>query len=190
MQNERTFLRHRHAVFDAQIAHRRHHCAADFAHRSRSGRRRECSRRAQELAKRYAETIVTETEPRHRATQELIRDYVLKNFTGENATDSARACCSSFFAARMRSRKCIAPSATSCTSAPAAKRFATRLAITSPTIHGKVTYFEPGVLAAFDPKAVERDLKLWAEFSDSDGGILDQVIRFPATARRSRRRWC
>ena len=38
---------------------------------------------SQELSKRYAETIVTETDPRHRATQELIRDYVLKNFTGE-----------------------------------------------------------------------------------------------------------
>src|ERR671934_773008 len=36
-----------------------------------------------ELAKRYANTIVTETDPRHRATQELIREYVLKNFTGE-----------------------------------------------------------------------------------------------------------
>src|SRR5213082_2898083 len=36
-----------------------------------------------ELAKRYADTIVTETDPRHRATQELIRDYVLENFTGE-----------------------------------------------------------------------------------------------------------
>ena len=47
---------------------------------------------------------------------------------------------------------------------------------------GKVTYFEPGVLAAFDPKAVERDLKLWAEFSDSDGGILDRTVRFPANA--------
>src|SRR5947207_10760329 len=35
-----------------------------------------------ELAKRYAEGIVTETNARHRATQELIRDYVLKNFTG------------------------------------------------------------------------------------------------------------
>src|SRR5438132_12961773 len=33
-----------------------------------------------ELAKRYAETIVTETEPRHRATQELIRDHLLKSF--------------------------------------------------------------------------------------------------------------
>jgi nucleoside diphosphate kinase len=47
---------------------------------------------------------------------------------------------------------------------------------------GKVTYFEPGVLAAFDPKAVEQDLKLWAEFSDSDGGILDRVVPFPAGA--------
>src|SRR6267378_3857569 len=36
-----------------------------------------------ELAKRYAETIVTEKDERHRATQELIRDYVLRNFAGE-----------------------------------------------------------------------------------------------------------
>ena len=36
-----------------------------------------------ELVKRYAETIVTETESRHRATQELIREYVRRNFTGE-----------------------------------------------------------------------------------------------------------
>src|SRR5499426_566771 len=36
-----------------------------------------------ELARRYGDTIVTETDPRHRATHKLIRDYVLKNFTGE-----------------------------------------------------------------------------------------------------------
>ena len=36
-----------------------------------------------ELTKCYAETIVTETDARHRATQELLRDYVLKNFTGK-----------------------------------------------------------------------------------------------------------
>ena len=48
---------------------------------------------------------------------------------------------------------------------------------------GKVVYFEPAVLAAFDPKAVERDLKLWAEFSDTDGGILDRVIEFPKDAK-------
>src|SRR5438874_5773495 len=36
----------------------------------------------EELTRSYAELIVTETEPRHRATQELIREYVLRNFTG------------------------------------------------------------------------------------------------------------
>src|SRR3954468_18100091 len=38
---------------------------------------------SEELVRRYAETIVTATDPRHRATQELIRDYVRKNFTGK-----------------------------------------------------------------------------------------------------------
>src|SRR5438093_8909257 len=43
-----------------------------------------------ELARRYADTIVTETDARHRATQELIREYVLKNFTGEKNGQNAR----------------------------------------------------------------------------------------------------
>src|SRR6266851_5342485 len=44
-----------------------------------------------ELVRRYAETIVTEIEPRRRATQELIRDYVLKNFSGEATGQRPRA---------------------------------------------------------------------------------------------------
>src|SRR5438132_3533655 len=48
---------------------------------------------------------------------------------------------------------------------------------------GKSAYFEPAVLAGFEPNAVERDLKLWAEFSDSDGGILDKAIAFPKEAK-------
>jgi nucleoside diphosphate kinase len=37
-------------------------------------------------------------------------------------------------------------------------------------------------VAAFDPKMIERDLKLWAQYSDSDGGILDNCVQFPAGA--------
>src|SRR5256714_3093947 len=48
---------------------------------------------------------------------------------------------------------------------------------------GKVTYFEPAVLTAIQPDQVERDLKLCAEFSDSDGGILEKVIEHPAGAK-------
>src|SRR5205823_1206348 len=45
---------------------------------------------SEELVRRYAETIVGETEPVHRATQELIRDYVLRNFTGQKNGHAAR----------------------------------------------------------------------------------------------------
>jgi len=46
--------------------------------------------------------------------------------------------------------------------------------------NGQVRYFEPAVLTAIQPDQVERDLKLWAEFSDTDGGILEKVIEYPA----------
>jgi nucleoside diphosphate kinase len=48
---------------------------------------------------------------------------------------------------------------------------------------GKMTYFEPGVIASLDAESVEYNLKLWAEFSESDGGLLDDVLSYPANAK-------
>jgi nucleoside diphosphate kinase len=134
-----------------------------------------------ELAKRYTDTIVTETDPDHRATQELIRKYVLKNFTGEKSGQRPRVL---FLIFR-------GPDAVEKVHGTVGHILHERTS--GETIRdtygdyvtddsGKVTYFEPGVLAAFDPKAVERDLKLWAEFSDADGGILEGTVPFPANA--------
>ena len=135
-----------------------------------------------ELAKRYAETIVTETDARHRATQELIRDYVLKNFTGSINGERPRVLFLIFRGpdAVERIRQTVGHIVHERTSGETIRDTYGDY-ITDAL--GKVTYFEPGVLAAFDSKAVERDLKLWTEFSDSDGGILDQVITFPAGAK-------
>jgi nucleoside diphosphate kinase len=131
-----------------------------------------------ELAKHYAETIVTETDPRHRATQELIREYALKNFTGEKNGQQARVLFLIFRGpdAVERIHRTVGHIVHERTSGETIRdTYGDYITDNS----GKVTYFEPGVLAAFDSKAVERDLKLWAEFSDRDGGILDQVIAFP-----------
>jgi hypothetical protein len=46
-----------------------------------------------------------------------------------------------------------------------------------------VTYFEPAVIASLDAESVEYNLKLWAEFLDSDGGVLDNVISYPSGAK-------
>ena len=135
-----------------------------------------------ELAKRYAETIVTETEPRHRATQELIRDYVLKNFTGTINGERPRVLFLIFRGpdAVEKVHRTVGHIVHERTSGETIRdTYGDYITDDS----GKVTYFEPGVLATFDPKAVERDLKLWAKFSDSDGGILDQVIPFPSDAK-------
>src|SRR5438552_1920010 len=134
-----------------------------------------------ELTERYADTIVTETDPRHRATQELIRDYVLENFTGEKNGRRPRVL---FLIFRGRDavekiHRVVGHIVHERTSGETIRdTYGDYITDDS----GKVTYFEPGVLAAFDPKPVERDLKLWAEFSHRDGGILDRVITFPPGA--------
>ncbi|PYK41831.1 MAG: nucleoside-diphosphate kinase [Verrucomicrobia bacterium] len=135
-----------------------------------------------ELAKRYAETIVTETDAPHRATQELIRDYVLKNFTGEKNGQRPRVLFLIFRGpdAVEKIHRTVGHIVHERTSGETIRDTYGDY-ITDDT--GKVTYFEPGVLAAFETEAVERDLKLWAEFSDRDGGILDHSITFPAGAK-------
>src|SRR5437016_3658505 len=134
-----------------------------------------------ELAKRYAETIVTETDAPHRATQELIRDYVLKNFTGEKNGQRPRVLFLIFRGpdAVEKIHRTVGHIVHERTSGETIRDTYGDY-ITDDT--GKVTYFEPGVLAAFETEAVERDLKLWAEFSDRDGGILDRVVPFHANA--------
>ena len=47
---------------------------------------------------------------------------------------------------------------------------------------GEVIYFEPGVIAPPDLDSAVQNLKLWSDFSDSDGGLLDDTIQFPAGA--------
>jgi nucleoside diphosphate kinase len=132
---------------------------------------------SEELVDRYAETLVTETEPRHRATQQLIREYVLKNFTGERNGQSARVLMLVFRGpdAIARTRDTVGHIEHEHTSGETVRdTFGDYITDDS----GKVTYFEPAVLAAFHPDEVKRDLQLWAEFSDRDGGILDQCVRF------------
>ena len=134
---------------------------------------------SEELVRRYTEGIVSAKDPRHRATQELIRDYVRKNFTGERDGQRPRVLLLVFRGpdAIEKIRNVVGHIVHERTSGETIRDtygdYVTDEA-------GKVTYFEPGVLASLDAESVEENLKLWAEFSDRDGGILDDVISYPA----------
>ncbi|HEU0208414.1 MAG TPA: nucleoside-diphosphate kinase [Candidatus Udaeobacter sp.] len=134
-----------------------------------------------ELTKRYAETIITETDLRHRATQQLIREYVLKNFTGEKNGQRPRVLFLIFRGpdAVERMHQVVGHIVHERTSGETIRdTYGDYVTDDS----GKVVYFEPGVVTALESGAVERDLRLWAEFSDSDGGILDYAVPFPSDA--------
>lgn len=134
-----------------------------------------------DLVKRYTETIVTEKDPRHRATQELIRKYVTKNFAGKVNDQRPRVLLLVFRGpdAVAKIRDTVGHIVNERTSGETIRDTYGDY-ITSDA--GEVTYFEPAVLTDFEARGVEEDLKLWSEFSDSDGGILDQVITFPSGA--------
>src|SRR5215470_17471251 len=134
-----------------------------------------------ELTRRYADTIVTETDARHRSTQQLIREYVLKNFSGERSGQCPRVLFLIFRGpdAVDKIHQVVGHIVHERTSGETIRdTYGDYITDDS----DKVVYFEPGVVTAFEPDAVERDLRLWSDFSDSDGGILDHAVPFPPGA--------
>jgi nucleoside diphosphate kinase len=134
------------------------------------------------LVRRYTETIVSSTDPRHRATQKMIRDYVLRNFTGERDGHHPRVLLLVFRGpgAVEKIKNVVGHIVHERTSGETIRdTYGDYITDDS----GKVAYFEPAVIASLDAESVEYNLKLWAEFSDSDGGILDNVISYPPGAK-------
>jgi nucleoside diphosphate kinase len=137
---------------------------------------------SEELVRRYTENIITAQNPAHRATQGLIRDYIRKNFTGEREGHHPRVLLLVFRGAGAveKIRHVVGHIVHERTSGETIRDTYGDY-ITDEA--DKVTYFEPGVIASLDAQSVEESLKLWAQFSDSDGGILDDAITYPAGAK-------
>jgi len=131
-----------------------------------------------ELVEKYAAGIVNDPEPGHRETQELIKKYVLKNFAPSAAGTRPRVLMLVFKGedAVNKLRSTVGHIVNERTSGETIRDtygdyFADE--------HGNVTYFEPAVLAPPDSASAAADLKLWAAYSDSDGGLLDNAITYP-----------
>jgi len=131
-----------------------------------------------ELATEYADTIVSANNPTDRRIQELIRHYVLEQyapdpqtgqrrrvmmlvFRGEDACKKVRAAVGQIEPTRGTSGETIRDTYGDYIVAP----------------DGSVRYFEPAVLAAPAPSEVERKMRIWAKYSDRDGGLLEGVVK-------------
>lgn len=132
---------------------------------------------SKDLVQKYADSIVSEEDERHRHTQQLVRDYIRKNFGPD-----ASGVCSRVLLLVLQGEDAVAK-VRKVTGHLVYDRTAGETIRDTYgdyiTEDGRVVYFEPAALAPQSVEAAEADLKLWSAFSDTDGGILDHVIAAP-----------
>jgi nucleoside diphosphate kinase len=137
---------------------------------------------SRDLVERYASEIVSDPDPRHRDTQELIQRYVRKNFVPAATGSHPRVMLLVFRGedAVKKIRETVGHIVNERTSGETIRDTYGDY-ITDEA--GRVTYFEPSVLAPPDSACAKNDLLLWAKFSDSDGGLLGEAMEYPPGAK-------
>lgn len=131
-----------------------------------------------ELVRQYADASVSEDDPQDAHIQELIRDYILKNLSPDPKTGLRRRVMVLLFRGEDAVRR-----------TRAVVGHLSRDRRTGETIrdtygdliyddNGQVRYFEPAVLAAPTVAEARAKLRLWTRYSDTDGGLLENVIPY------------
>jgi nucleoside diphosphate kinase len=131
-----------------------------------------------ELIKQYTAGFVSAQDPQDRKIQELLKQYVLQHFSPDPKTGRRRRVMTLLFQGDEAVRKVrsvvgnLGPD----------RRMGETIRDTYGDFileeNGQVRYFEPAVLAAPSAEEAETNLKMLARYSDSDGGVLENVIGY------------
>jgi nucleoside diphosphate kinase len=136
---------------------------------------------SEQLSKEYAETIVSAKDPQDRIIQEQLRDYVIKNLSPDPKTGRRRRIMMMLFRGEDAVRKVRSVVGNLSPDRRGGETIRDTYSDLILNDDGKtVRYFEPAVLAAPNEEEAETKLKMWARYSDADGGILENVIVYPA----------
>src|SRR5437763_7188752 len=131
-----------------------------------------------ELVQKYSEATISANDPQDRYIQDLIYQYILQNLSPEPKTGRRRRAMMLLFRGEDAVRKVrsvvgnISPE----------RRGGETIRDTYGDIvldeAGSVRYFEPAVLAAPNVEEAQMKLKLWAKYSDTDGGLIRENIAY------------
>jgi nucleoside diphosphate kinase len=133
---------------------------------------------SEQLVKEYSQAIVSANDPQDRRVQELIRDYIIQNLSPDPKSGKRRRVMMLLFKGEDAVRKTRAVIG----NISAHRRGGETIRDTYGDLildeNDNVRYFEPAVLAA--PNAEEAQLKarLWARYSDTDGGIVHETLTY------------
>jgi nucleoside diphosphate kinase len=132
-----------------------------------------------ELVQQYVENIISAKDPQDRKIQELLQQYILKNLSPDPKTGRRRRVLMMVFQGDEGVRKVRSVVGNISPDHRSGETIRDTYSDLIMDDDGEVRYFEPAVLAAPNAEEAETKLKLWARFSDADGGVLEDVIAYP-----------
>jgi len=139
-----------------------------------------------ELVKEYAETIVSAQDNHDRKIQELLQQYVQQQLCPDPKTGRRRRVMMLLFRGDEAVRKVRSVVGNLSPDRRGGETIRDTYSDLIMDDDGSVRYFEPAVLAAPNVQESEGKLKLWARFSDKDGGILENVITYGSGEKQER----
>jgi len=131
-----------------------------------------------ELVKEYAEETISADDPQDRRIQELIYDYILRNLSPDAKTGRRRRIMMLLFQGEEAVRKTRAVVGNVSPDRRVGETIRDTYGDLIIDEHDQLRYFEPAVLAAPTLAEAESKLKLWARHSDTEGGVLENVIAY------------
>ena len=141
---------------------------------------------SQALVDEYAGNIVTEADPQDRQIQELIRDYVKENLAPDPVTSMRERVMVLLFRgenAVRRIRETVGTFKKNCLGGETIRDTYGDIVYNR---DGAVRYFEPAVLASPNIEEARTKLRIWAKYSDSDGGLLEKAVPTVSDPRHER----
>jgi nucleoside diphosphate kinase len=133
-----------------------------------------------ELAKEYAEVVISANDPQDRRIQEHLRDYILQNFTPDAKTGKRRRVMVLLFRGEDAVRKVRSVVGNLGPDRRVGETIRDTYGDYIVDATGNMKYFEPAVLAAPTFEEAGAKLKMWARYSDADGGLLENVNAYAA----------
>lgn len=132
-----------------------------------------------ELTQQFAEATAASTDPGDRRIQGMIHDYILENVGPDKKTGQRRRVMMLLFKGEEAIRKILSVAGHITPGRSSGETIRDTYGDLIIGDDAQVKYFEPAVLVAPNALDAAVKLKLWARYSDSDGGVLENVIPHP-----------
>jgi len=131
-----------------------------------------------ELVKQYSDQIISANDSQDRRIQELIYDYILRNLSPDPKTGRRRRVMMLLFMGEDAVRKTRSVIGNISVGRRGGETIRDTYGDLIVDENNQIPYFEPAVLAAPTAEEAAAKLKLWARYSDTDGGVLENVIAY------------